>query len=310
VRLPGRRSGPLPVSTRGGIRERGSRPAARPIRGGRQAGGGGPLGRVARARGSRRLPPFTPARAAALLGILASLGAGYGLVETPTFTYARAETPDLRWTSRAAVEAALAIPIGTNLVRLSVEPLEARLRALPGVAGATVEVALPDTLSVEIVEREAILGWAVADVRFLVDREGVLFALADPQATDTGGLPLVADTRASAAGLGVGDTLDGVDLDAATRLASLVPTDVGSVAAALRVAVSDANGFTLGTSPASWVAVFGLYTPNLRTPELIPGQVRLLRSLLDGREAVIDQVILADAENGTYIPKPTPGVSP
>jgi hypothetical protein len=54
------------------------------------------------------------------------------------------------------------------------------------------------------------------------------------------------------------------------------------------------------------VAVFGLYTPSLRTPALVPGQVRLLRSLLDGRESTIAQVILADAESGTFIPKPTP----
>ncbi|HSO29465.1 MAG TPA: FtsQ-type POTRA domain-containing protein [Candidatus Sulfomarinibacteraceae bacterium] len=238
--------------------------------------------------------------------MLASLGAGYGLAETPTFTFARAEIPDLRWTSRGAVEVALAVPTGTNLIRLAVEPLEARLRALPGVADATVTVALPDTLAVEIVEREAILGWAVGDARFLVDREGVLFAPAEPAATVAAGLPIVTDTRASAARLGVGDALDPIDLDAATRLGSLRPGDVGSVAEALLVTVSDANGFTLSTSPDSWVAVFGLYTPNLRTPDLIPGQVRLLRSLLDGREAAIDQVILADAENGTYIPKPTP----
>jgi len=134
----------------------------------------------------------------------------------------------------------------------------------------------------------------------------VLFSVVEPDATDAAGLPVVEDTRASAGLLGVGDALDPIDLDAATRLGSLVPADIGSVAPVLRVSLSDANGFTLDTVPASWVAVFGLYTPSLRTPELIPGQVRLLRSLLDGREAVVDQVILADAENGTYIPKPTP----
>jgi hypothetical protein len=306
VRLPGRRSGQPPFSTRTALRERGGRPATRPVHSGRRAVGGGRLAKLLLSGSGRRLPRFTPARAAALLGILTSLGAVYGLAATPTFTYAKAEIPELRWTSRADVEAALAIPPGANLFRLSVGPLEDRIRALPGVADATVAVALPDTLSVEIVEREAILGWAVGDRGFLLDREGVLFALAESGAAAAAGLPVIADTRASAAGLGIGDTLDPVDLDAATRLGSLVPTDIGSVAGSLVLSVSDANGFTVGTSPASWVAVFGLYTPNLRTPELIPGQVRLLRSLLDGREAVIDQVILADTENGTYIPKPTP----
>lgn len=307
MRLPsGRRFGPPHVPARGGIRERAARPAARPAHVGRDGRGDGLLDRLPRPASRLRLPRFTPARAAAMLGILASLGAGYGLAETPTFTYVRSAIPVLRWTSRAAVEAALAVPAGSNLFTLSVQPLEDRIRALPGVAGASVEVVLPDTVAVRVVEREAILTWAVGDARFLVDREGVLFALVGPEATDAAALPAIADTRASAARLGVGDALDPIDLDAATRLGSLVPADLGSVAGALRVSLSDANGFTISPAPPSWVAVFGLYTPSLRTPELIPGQVRLLRSLLDGREAVIDQVILADAENGTYIPKPTP----
>ena len=43
-----------------------------------------------------------------------------------------------------------------------------------------------------------------------------------------------------------------------------------------------------------------------RTPELIPGQVRLLRSLLIGREPTLDKVILASETDGTYTVKPTP----
>ena len=57
---------------------------------------------------------------------------------------------------------------------------------------------------------------------------------------------------------------------------------------------------------ASWTAVFGFYTPTLRTTELIPGQVRLLRSLLAGRETSVARVVLADDESGTYIPIETP----
>ncbi len=104
----------------------------------------------------------------------------------------------------------------------------------------------------------------------------------------------------------VGRKLEPVDLDAATRLASLVPADVGSEAEALHVFVDDASGFTVRTKPASWQAVFGFYTPTLRTPELVPGQVRLLRSLLLGREAQIEQIILASETDGTFVAKPTP----
>jgi hypothetical protein len=179
------------------------------------------------------------------------------------------------------------------------------------VADATVVVSLPDTLVVQVTEREAILVWLVGASGFLVDQDGVLFAVAGPDATAAEGLAVIEDSRPTSSDLAIGDRLDPVDLDAATRLGALAPAQVGSVADALVVTVSEANGFVVGTSPASWVAVFGLYTPSLRTPELVPGQVRLLRSLLDGRESIVAQVILADAENGTFIPKPTPlGATP
>jgi hypothetical protein len=210
----------------------------------------------------------------------------------------------LRWTTREAAASAIATPFGVNLFRLRTAPIEARLRALPGVADAHVSVSLPDTLVVEIQEREAILDWAVGDVRFLVDRTGVLFALAPADGT-AAGPPAITDSRATSARLAVGSWLDPVDMDAATRLGSLVPIDLESSATSLVVAVTDANGFVVGTVPRSWIAVFGLYTPSLRTPAIIPGQVRLLRSLLAGREEAIERVILADEDSGTFIPRAT-----
>ena len=52
--------------------------------------------------------------------------------------------------------------------------------------------------------------------------------------------------------------------------------------------------------------MFGFYTLSLRTPELIPGQVRLLRSLLIGREPLLDRVILASETDGTYTTRSSP----
>ena len=253
-----------------------------------------------------RLPRFTPGRAGALLGILASLGGMYGLASTTAFTYGRAEIPDLRWTPRADIEAAVGVPLGSNLFRLTVGPLEDRIRALPAVADASVAVSLPDTIVVTVKEREAILAWAVGEGRFLVDRAGVVFAVAAPGEATLEGLPVIADARGGSAGLAIGSILNPVDLDAATRLASVTAADLDSVARSLVVTITDETGYVVGTTPASWIAIFGLYTPSLRTPELIPGQVRLLRSLLAGREATVAQVILSDDETGTYIPRATP----
>ena len=56
--------------------------------------------------------------------------------------------------------------------------------------------------------------------------------------------------------------------------------------------------------------MFGFYTPSLRTTELIPGQVRLLRSLLIGREPLLERIILASETDGTYTTRsPAPGPS-
>jgi hypothetical protein len=69
------------------------------------------------------------------------------------------------------------------------------------------------------------------------------------------------------------------------------------------------DGFVIRGRPMDWTAVFGFYTPTLRTTELIPGQVRLLRSLLLDREKVVLKIILADDRSATYVPRATPKAS-
>ena len=264
------------------------------------------LPRLPRSMGRPRL---SPTRAAAVLGLLAASGAVYGLAATPAFTMTRTELPDLRWTTRDALVKAIGTAPGTNLFRIRTAPIEERLKALPGVASAHVIVSLPDTLVVRIEERRAILAWAVGERRFLVDRAGILFATSTPDAAAEADLPTVEDSRTSAKSLKVGSKLDPVDLDAATRLGSLRPADVGSRATSLVVQVTTANGFVVGTLPRSWIAVFGLYTPSLRTPDIVPGQVRLLRSLLFGREDSLERIFLPDEDSGTVILKATPAPS-
>jgi len=55
-----------------------------------------------------------------------------------------------------------------------------------------------------------------------------------------------------------------------------------------------------------WSAVFGFYSPATRPTGIIPGQVRLLRSFLVGKEATVARVILASETDGTFVPKATP----
>ena len=250
---------------------------------------------------------MTPIRSAAILAMLATSGAIFGLATTPAFGFSELQVKGTLLTSQDAVAAAAAVEPGTNLVSLATEPIVERVRQLPSVRDASVSVGLPGTLELTIVERRTVVVWQVGDERFAVDETGLLFA---DVRKDPGGaaatIPVIVDERAAASGLGVRSVLDPIDLDAATRIGSLTPTQVGSTASAFQVRVTDERGFTLSTGSTGWVAVFGFYGRSQRTPALIPGQVQLLTTLLAGREPMLETVILADDRDGTFILKPTP----
>ncbi|HEX3264626.1 MAG TPA: FtsQ-type POTRA domain-containing protein [Candidatus Limnocylindrales bacterium] len=238
------------------------------------------------------------------------LGAGFlfTFVTGPSaFAIARVDVPSLQWTSDADVQAALALPQRTNAFELDTAPIRRSLEALPGVASAAVRVALPDaTLVVSIAERVPVLAWQVGATRFLADSAGVIFATIPADARAPAGVAVVDDRRVdAAAGLAIGGRLDPVDLDVATRLGSLRPADLGSTAPRLRISVTDSDGYLLSVEKG-WTAVFGFYSPATRPAGMIPGQVRLLHSLLAGREATVERVILASETDGTFVPKATP----
>jgi cell division septal protein FtsQ len=250
-------------------------------------------------------------RAGAALAMLAAAAGIYGVSSSSAFDLTDIAVTGTTFTDEADVTAVVESVTGANLFTLQTGPLEAALRELPTVGSARVSIALPHTLDVAIKEREAVMVWKVGARRYLAGEDGELFARLTEDAPEGGeGLPVVEDRRASSAALYVGARLDTVDLDAATRLASLVPADVGSGASQLVVWVTDENGFIIRARPASWTAVFGYYTASLRTTDMIPGQVRLLRSLLYGRESTLDWVILASDTDGTYIAKPSQRPSP
>jgi POTRA domain-containing FtsQ-type protein len=262
-----------------------------------------------RRRGRVRL--FAPARAAGLLGMLAT-GFLYTLVTGPTaFGLSRTDVSALTWTDSAALAAKLAVPAGSNVFRLDTAPLEAAVRTLPAVADAHVSVSLPDAaLVVDVEERVPVLAWEVGDRRYIADASGTVFASVERDAELPAGVAVVSDRRPGIGeDLWIGAHLDPIDLDVATRLGSLTPADIGSTATRLQVAVTTDDGF-LVIAPGAWQAVFGFYSPATRSTDMIPGQVRLLHSLLDGREGAVRRVILASATDGTYIPRETPSPSP
>ena len=260
---------------------------------------------VRRARSVRRRSAgLTPTRAAALLALVVALAGLYGATSSGAFALKRTEVTGVTWTSEDAVRAALAIPDGQNLFTLDTTELAKRLTGIPAIRGASITVALPDEVRVDVAERVALLAWQVGADRYLVDQDGLVFGRIDATTPEAAAeLPVVDDQRADAGAIAVGGTIDPVILDAARRLGSLRPADLGTAATRLEIQLDDEQGFSLNADPVGWSAVFGFYTPTLRTTDLIPGQVRLLRSMLAGREDDVLRVILADDRSGTYVPR-------
>lgn len=269
-------------------------------------------GRVRQRPGPRRASGgFSPRRALAALAMLATAGLIWGAVASPVFAVKTVEVEGAILTGDDAVRVALALPaIAPNAFTLATDVLRERLLTLPAVADAEVRVGLPGVLRVRIVEREPVLAWRLQGALLLVDRDGRIVADAGadgggPAGAAAEGLPVVADRRPAAETPAVGDHLDALDLDVATRLLSLIPADVESTAPALLVAVDERDGWTLiPTIEDPWTAVFGFYGPEIRGPAMIPEQVRLLKSLLAGREEKLLRVVLAGAREGTYTTKP------
>lgn len=277
------------------------------VRPARRIGGPGRRTRTVR----RRSAGMTPVRAGAALAMLLSAAAIYGLAASSAFGFSQLRVEGATITGEAAIRDRLALTKGTNLFEIRTQPLADVLKELPAVADAEVHVGLPDTVSVQVHERRPILVWQVDDRRWYVDDAGRLFAEAPQKLEgDFADLPVIVDTRLTSRAFRVGSTIDPVDLDVARRLAALTPAQVGSAASGLSTGVSDQNGFILRSNPKGWVAVFGFYGLSQRTPDLIPKQVVLLQQLLhQAGEDNVAMAILADATDGTYIPRASPAPS-
>jgi len=245
---------------------------------------------------------LAPIRAGAILVMLLAAAAMYGLAATDAFGMSKLDLSGARYTSETDVRQALGLEDGTNLVALRTDGLADALLKLPTVRDARISVALPGTVEVQLDERVPILVWQTDGGSYLVDDHGVLFASADTSPPGAlAGLPVLVDKRASAEDLSVGGSLDPIDLDAATRLGSITAADLGSTANGLSITVDDTNGYVMRSGPDGWTATFGFYTPSLRRPDMIPDQVRSLRSVLAKvGETNLATIILAGDRNGTY----------
>lgn len=129
----------------------------------------------------------------------------------------------------------------------------AQLRTLAAVRDAKVEILLPGTARITLVERQAVGRWVASDnVEWFIDASGILF----PSIDRTGAPDLrVSDERAPRT---AGERIDPPALvESALRLAALAPGELRADATDLRVVMTaGANGLVLRTG-ARWEIRFG-----------------------------------------------------
>jgi cell division septal protein FtsQ len=92
----------------------------------------------------------------------------------------RVEVRGSRFLSEGEVRELLGPAVGENILGLDIESLKGRLRASPWVADATVSRTLPDTLRVDVREREP-LALAELERLYLMDADGTVIDLYGPR---------------------------------------------------------------------------------------------------------------------------------
>ena len=293
--------------------------AARPPHNGSPGEGRGSTeGRtVGRRGGRRRLRPETIRALKSLAVIALLLTALIGppaLAASDRLTITSLRLDGLRLLDENAVRAASGVTLGAGLLSTDPRQIEQALGEIPFIASSRVRIGLPGEIRAELREEVPLLRWRSGEEIYLVSGSGELLGLTTSPLLDSAGrvlleqLPLITDLRAGEP-LIAGGSVSASDLDIATRLASLTLADLGSSATRLSIEVDPQYGFLLRAEGEgfAWNAVFGIYSATIRPPEMVPGQVRLLRSLLAGRERKIGWIILADGQAGTFT---EPGVRP
>lgn len=203
---------------------------------------------------------------------------------------------------------------GDSLLGIDLHATERLIESQPFIERAKVSIAIPGELRVEIRETPLLLRWRRGASTVLLSGTGKVLGPVDSPLLSVLGagraasVPLVED-QSTLLFPSIGEEISALDLDIVTRLASLAPSDLGSDVDRITIQRDPQYGYVLRGegSGFSWNAVFGIYSATIRPVEMLPAQVRLLRSLLRDREREIGWVILADGQAGTFT---DPGVRP
>ena len=173
----------------------------------------------------RRSPLLSSAQIAALVIMTGCLAGVFAIGISPSFIARTLQIRGATFTSESIVRSILGMNGSPNVFRMDTDAAARQLAHLPAVESASVQVRLPSTVIVTLVEREPKIVWAIGDIRYVVDQDGLLFGLVDsagnPMPSSAG--PLVAATEGASSSASAPRTASASVSPAPTASPSLTP---------------------------------------------------------------------------------------
>lgn len=178
---------------------------------------------------------------------------------------------------------------GDNIFLADTRADAAEIRTLPPIADASVSRQFPDTLVVQVVERQPVLIWQVANALFSVDSGGAIIA----QVQQAGGLPIITDEHRldqQSKPFAPGGKIDPKIIQMARQLLERIPTASGITSFTLHNTL--AYGIVLD-SAEGWQARFG-------DPDDLDTKIQELAAILQFVRQRGQQLALIDLRFGFY----------
>lgn len=141
---------------------------------------------------------------------------------------------------------------GARALRASAAEARGRLRSLPAVREAAVDLDVLGSFRIVLVERDAAVRWVAGGVEWFVDREGVVFSSVDPLAA-----PALRVADDSVPRRSAGDRIDPALLAAVLRLAALAPGELRADMRAPSVRIEAGPSGIVLSSGGRWEVRFG-----------------------------------------------------
>lgn len=218
-------------------------------------------------------------------------GLAAGMVYLLNAAYFRVQHLTIEGTSNPQILAGIqALHLeGENIFLSDMRQDTARIETLPAVASAHVTRSLPDTLVIQVVERQPVLIWQVDRQMWSVDASGVLIA----QVQDSHGLPMVSDDHPldrSGKPFAPGGKIDPAIVSMARQLLERLPRELGDTKFSL--VNTSAYGMVVD-SAEGWQARFG-------DPQDLETKIQMLGAILRIAQQRQQSLALVDLRFGFY----------